>query len=60
MNTDFMTVTDIKRMLHIGHTYAKKIYDLAEEIDEDELKYRVLPHKVRRSSVERILTETKK
>ena len=47
----YLTKTDIQRLLGVSQYKARQIYDLADEIDAEELKYRIEPTKVRISSV---------
>lgn len=47
----YLTKTDIQRLLGVSQYKARRIYDLADEIDAEELKYRIEPTKVRISSV---------
>lgn len=47
----YLTKTDIQRLLGVSQYKARRIYDLANEIDAEELKYRIEPTKVRISSV---------
>ena len=50
-NQLYLTKTDIQRLLGVSQYKARRIYDLADGIDKDELKYRIEPTKVRISSV---------
>lgn len=50
-NQLYLTKTDIQRLLGVSQYKARRIYDLADEIDAEELKYRIEPTKVRISSV---------
>jgi len=59
MDEDFMNIAEIRRRFRIGYKKARQIFDLAEKIDDSELKYRVFPNKVRKESVNRIITEKK-
>lgn len=47
----YLTKTDIQRLLGVSQYKARRIYDLADGIDAEELKYRIEPTKVRISSV---------
>lgn len=47
----YLTKTDIQRLLGVSQYKARRIYDLANNIDAEELKYRIEPTKVRISSV---------
>lgn len=47
----YLTKTDIQRLLGVSQYKARRIYDLADGIDTEELKYRIEPTKVRISSV---------
>ena len=50
-NQLYLTKTDIQRLLGVSQYKARRIYDLANNIDTEELKYRIEPTKVRISSV---------
>ena len=50
-NQLYLTKTDIQRLLGVSQYKARRIYDLADGIDAEELKYRIEPTKVRISSV---------
>lgn len=50
-NQLYLTKTDIQRLLGVSQYKARRIYDLADEIDAEELKYRIEPTKVRISSI---------
>ena len=50
-NQLYLTKTDIQRLLGVSQYKARRIYDLANSIDTEELKYRIEPTKVRISSV---------
>lgn len=50
----YLTKTDIQRLLGVSQYKARRIYDLADGIDTEELKYRVEPAKVRLTSVSKV------
>lgn len=54
-----MYLADIKKEFHIGYKKAKEIFEMAEKLDEAELRYRVFKNRVRRESVWRIMHEKK-
>ena len=53
-NQFYLTKTDIQRLLGVSQYKARQIYELADGIDKDELKYRVEPTKVRLTSVSKV------
>ncbi|WP_102341274.1 hypothetical protein [Galactobacillus timonensis] len=53
-NQLYLTKTDIQRLLGVSQYKARRIYDLADGIDTEELKYRVEPTKVRLTSVSKV------
>lgn len=53
-NQLYLTKTDIQRLLGVSQYKARQIYDLADGIDKDELKYRIEPTKVRLTSVSKV------
>ena len=53
-NQLYLTKTDIQRLLGVSQYKARRIYDLADEIDAEELKYRIEPTKVRLTSVSKV------
>ena len=53
-NQLYLTKTDIQRLLGVSQYKARMIYDLANNIDTEELKYRVEPTKVRLTSVSKV------
>lgn len=59
MGEEFMNLSDIRKEFRCGYKTAKRIFDLAEKIDDSELRFRVFPTKVRKEAVYRIITEKK-
>lgn len=53
-NQLYLTKTDIQRLLGVSQYKARRIYDLADGIDTEELKYRVEPTKVRLTSISKV------
>lgn len=53
-NQFYLTKTDIQRLLGVSQYKARQIYDLADGIDTEELKYRVEPTKVRITSISKV------
>lgn len=53
-NQLYLTKTDIQRLLGVSQQKAVKIYDLANQIDAEDLKYRVEPTKVRITSISKV------
>lgn len=56
---EFMYLADIKKEFHIGYKKAKELFEMAEKLDEAELRFRVFENRVRRDSVYRIVYEKK-
>jgi hypothetical protein len=50
----YLTKTDIQRLLGVSQQKAVRIYDLANQIDAEDLKYRVEPTKVRITSISKV------
>lgn len=51
-NSHYLSKSDIRKLLDISEKKARKVYELAEEIDKEELgKYRIEDTKVRKKSV---------
>lgn len=50
----YLTKTDIQRLLGVSQYKARRIYDLADGIDAEELKYRIEPTKVRITSISKV------
>lgn len=50
----YLTKTDIQRLLGVSQYKARRIYDLANQIDAEDLKYRVEPTKVRITSISKV------
>ena len=53
-NQLYLTKTDIQRLLGVSQYKARRIYDLANQIDAEDLKYRVEPTKVRITSISKV------
>lgn len=53
-NQLYLTKTDIQRLLGVSQQKAVRIYDLANEIDAEDLKYRIEPTKVRITSISKV------
>lgn len=53
-NQLYLTKTDIQRLLGVSQQKAVRIYDLANQIDAEDLKYRVEPTKVRITSISKV------
>ena len=53
-NQLYLTKTDIQRLLGVSQYKARRIYDLADGIDAEELKYRIEPTKVRITSISKV------
>ena len=53
-NQRYLTKTDIQRLLGVSQQKAVRIYDLANQIDTEDLKYRVEPTKVRITSISKV------
>lgn len=53
-NQLYLTKTDIQRLLSVSQYKARRIYDLADGIDAEELKYRIEPTKVRITSISKV------
>lgn len=53
-NQLYLTKTDIQRLLGVSQQKAVRIYELANQIDAEDLKYRVEPTKVRITSISKV------
>ena len=53
-NQLYLTKTDIQRLLGVSQQKAVRIYDLANQIDAEDLKFRVEPTKVRITSISKV------
>ena len=53
-NQLYLTKADIQRLLGVSQQKAVRIYDLANQIDAEDLKYRVEPTKVRITSISKV------
>lgn len=53
-NQLYLTKSDIQRLLGVSQQKAVRIYDLANQIDAEDLKYRVEPTKVRITSISKV------
>lgn len=53
-NQLYLTKTDIQRLLCVSQQKAVRIYDLANQIDAEDLKYRIEPTKVRITSISKV------
>ena len=51
---NYLTQTDIKKLLDVSQSSAKRIYQFADTIDQ-KMKYRVEPRKVRITSVAEVV-----
>ncbi len=55
----YLSQTDIRKLLQVGYSQAKRIYGFASEIDDQELnKWRIEPFKVRMTSVCKVIGTT--
>jgi hypothetical protein len=50
-NQPYLSKAEIARWLSVPRTVAYKIYEAADQLDKEELRYRVYDTKVRKSSV---------
>ena len=53
-NQLYLTKTDIQRLLCVSQQKAVRIYELANQIDAEDLKYRIEPTKVRITSISKV------
>lgn len=53
-NQLYLTKTGIQRLLGVSQQKAVRIYELANQIDAEDLKYRVEPTKVRITSISKV------
>lgn len=51
LDSQFVSKADIKKLFGIGSERANKIYKLADEIDNADLKYRIFDNRVRITSM---------
>ena len=54
-NSMFMSKADIRKMFRFGSDRAKAIFDRADLIDAEEIRYRVFDDRVRTTSVCKVL-----
>lgn len=55
----YLSQTDIRKLLQVGYSQAKRIYSFASDIDDQELnKWRIEPYKVRMTSVCKVIGTT--
>ncbi len=55
----YLSQTDIRKLLQVGYSQAKRIYGFASDIDDQELnKWRIEPYKVRMTSVCKVIGTT--
>lgn len=47
----YLCINDIRHLLSVSYASAKRIYDYAKEIDDEEVEHKIFPTKVRMTSV---------